>query len=329
MLQEISTLLESSTDTATASEGPPSSPEKKVPTRSSKRSMGCQVTFPQWRTALRTRGSQTVNVKVKAAPMMRSVAVQCQLLTPATTLSSSSNDDDGGDGDDSDYVCSGSTDSSDDSSSDCDEHESRRAGDAEEVDTRVSRLHVDGDPAQERYFLVAESSLASLLSRCSRCSGHATIVVQQKVGSLVVVTATCLEGHCTRWESQPRQGSMPWGNLRAAAAILFSGGGATHTLTLAAHLKMPLFNLRTYNKLQKCYLVPAVIETWRSEQQALLAATADESLVMGGDGRCDSPGFSAKYGSYTVMDLQRNRVLDVQLVQVCRFSSVYFVLVVT
>ena len=42
----------------------------------------------------------------------------------------------------------------------------------------------------------------------------------------------------------------------------------------------------------------------------------DEPLSLGGDGRCDSPGHSAKYGAYTFMDLEHNVVLDVQLEQV-------------
>ena len=39
-------------------------------------------------------------------------------------------------------------------------------------------------------------------------------------------------------------------------------------------------------------------------------------LVISGDGRADSPGPSAKFGSYTVMELKKGVVIDVQLVQV-------------
>ena len=40
------------------------------------------------------------------------------------------------------------------------------------------------------------------------------------------------------------------------------------------------------------------------------------ALVLGGDGRADSPGHSAKFGSYTMMELKKKIVLDLQLVQV-------------
>ena len=35
-----------------------------------------------------------------------------------------------------------------------------------------------------------------------------------------------------------------------------------------------------------------------------------------GDGRCDSPGYNAKYGTYTVMDVQTNNILDFSVVHV-------------
>ena len=42
----------------------------------------------------------------------------------------------------------------------------------------------------------------------------------------------------------------------------------------------------------------------------------NSTLVLGGDGRADSPGHSAKYGTYTLMELSHNIILDIQLVQV-------------
>ena len=39
-------------------------------------------------------------------------------------------------------------------------------------------------------------------------------------------------------------------------------------------------------------------------------------LVLGTDKRADSPGHSAKYGSYSVLEERINKVIDIQLVQV-------------
>ena len=38
--------------------------------------------------------------------------------------------------------------------------------------------------------------------------------------------------------------------------------------------------------------------------------------TVGGDGRCDSPGHCAKYGTYSLLELSCNRIIDFKLVQV-------------
>ena len=70
-------------------------------------------------------------------------------------------------------------------------------------------------------------------------------------------------------------------------------------------------------KHQKKYL-RAVERTYREQRSSLLDSIKAErkELILGGDGRCDSPGHSPKYGSYSLMDLEHNKILDSQLVQV-------------
>ena len=40
-----------------------------------------------------------------------------------------------------------------------------------------------------------------------------------------------------------------------------------------------------------------------------------QGLMLGGDGRADSPGHSAKYGSYSIIDLNKNKAITLKLVQ--------------
>lgn len=42
-------------------------------------------------------------------------------------------------------------------------------------------------------------------------------------------------------------------------------------------------------------------------------------LILGGDGRADSPGHCAKFGTYSMIELTHNVVLDIQIVQVSKF----------
>ncbi|CAG2211707.1 unnamed protein product [Mytilus edulis] len=82
-------------------------------------------------------------------------------------------------------------------------------------------------------------------------------------------------------------------------------------------MKLKGISERSVRRLQTAYTSCAVIYEFDSQQADLIASLQgpDKQVVLGGDGRCDSPGYSAKYGSYTLMDLNTNKILDIQLVQ--------------
>ena len=77
--------------------------------------------------------------------------------------------------------------------------------------------------------------------------------------------------------------------------------------------------LRTFFRHQHKYLHPLVSSVWKEQQPITFAKMNDngQTLILGGDRRADSPGHSAKFGSYTVMDSEQHKVIDIQLVQVC------------
>ncbi|CAC5422653.1 unnamed protein product [Mytilus coruscus] len=56
---------------------------------------------------------------------------------------------------------------------------------------------------------------------------------------------------------------------------------------------------------------------WFNHQQDYVRdiLQSGRSVVLGGDGRCDTPGHCAKYGSYNMIDLDEDTVADIQLVQ--------------
>ena len=89
-------------------------------------------------------------------------------------------------------------------------------------------------------------------------------------------------------------------------------------------LKVQCFSRQTYHKHQKNYLIPIVIKKWKEEQEQLVESLSnlEGGVVLSGDGRSDSPGHSAKYGAFTVIEQRVNKVLDVQLVQVSLLSTI-------
>ena len=75
---------------------------------------------------------------------------------------------------------------------------------------------------------------------------------------------------------------------------------------------------RTFYRHTRSYINPVKIQQWREHQEQLLDSLCEkeDGLVLAGDGRCDSPGYSTKFGSFTLTEQQINRVVDFQLVQV-------------
>ena len=103
---------------------------------------------------------------------------------------------------------------------------------------------------------------------------------------------------------------MGAGNLLVPAAILFSGSTFTGFSSMAEILNLPMVSESYFYKIQKEYLYPVVHSTYLLQQEAVLAFLKDEGLHLSGDGRCDSPGYSAKYCTYSIMDSVSDLILD-------------------
>ncbi|KAK1906064.1 putative chemoreceptor glutamine deamidase CheD 1 [Dissostichus eleginoides] len=80
---------------------------------------------------------------------------------------------------------------------------------------------------------------------------------------------------------------------------------------ISDYLKLPILCKSQFYALQKRYLFPVINETWISCQIGVLDGLSREpKIVLSGDGRCDSPGHSAKYGTYSLMDVDTGLIVD-------------------
>ena len=164
-----------------------------------------------------------------------------------------------------------------------------------------------------------------LFATCKLCSSVAVNVEKSICGSLLRIKQFC--GSCKQtwcWDSQPFLGSIPAGNILTSAAILYSGSLPTKALRIFQILKCPSISTTTYFRHQSKILQPVVEQAWFNHQSSLLQSISSQSrnLFLSGDGRADSPGHSAKFGSYTVIDVFCNKVVDFKLVQVYKHIAV-------
>ena len=59
-------------------------------------------------------------------------------------------------------------------------------------------------------------------------------------------------------------------------------------------------------------MIVPIEDYWGQKQEDILAKTSGRSLLLAGDGRCDSPGFSAKYCTYSLMDTDTNLIVHME-----------------
>ena len=189
---------------------------------------------------------------------------------------------------------------------------------------KSTELQDSGDPKTERKYIVFESALKELFKTCLDCGYSCTVYRRLTKGTLVEIEGVCNSdsSHRRSWRNQPSHQRLPLGNLLLSAAILFSGSSPVKVINALKFLKVEVFCLRTFFQIQTCYLIPAVDNVWFDERECVLSKIHG-SVSVGGDARCCSPGHTAKYGSYTLMDLSTNKILDMQLIQVrtCKYKT--------
>lgn len=178
-------------------------------------------------------------------------------------------------------------------------------------------------PTTEKTYIVFASCLRALFRVCIDCK-RSTKAVFSTIGSLLHVTVTCSTCELEwSWNSQPYVNGIPQGNLMMSASILFSGSLPTKALRVFQIMSCSCISNRTFFDHQKKYLHPAINNVWKEQQTSMLTLLQVEQkpLKLGGDGRCDSPGFCAKYGSYSFMEIDYNVVLDVEIIQVNNYVT--------
>ncbi|XP_040065676.1 uncharacterized protein LOC8030003 isoform X2 [Ixodes scapularis] len=169
-------------------------------------------------------------------------------------------------------------------------------------------------PDNNRVFLVAEVQFRQLFKVCPKCYASCQVSIECE-GTVVEVISKCPADHHSYWVNQDVVNQQPLLNLLLCAGILFAGCNPTASLRTLSSIGVQVVCEKTFFNLQRDHLQPAIDTVWSQEQAALLDQAKNRPLKLAGDGRADSPGFSAKYGTYSVLDLDTNKIVHFELVQ--------------
>ena len=181
-----------------------------------------------------------------------------------------------------------------------------------------------GNIQEERKFIVFESKLKEIFTRFVRCPNCWKNVQAAKLttkGCVAIIDSL----HCCKqpvhWQSQPFVRSMAAGNLLLSASILFTGNDYSNFSNIAKATNLQIFSQRNFLATQKKWLFPILNKKFNEHQQDVLNEVRNTEVTAGGDGRCDSPGHSAKYGTYSIVDTNTSKVIDFSLVQVTEVKN--------
>ncbi|XP_019722972.1 uncharacterized protein LOC109514372 isoform X2 [Hippocampus comes] len=167
-------------------------------------------------------------------------------------------------------------------------------------------------------YIVHERCLLELFEVCPVCQ-RITDVQTRSRSTFLSVAQQCR--HCRysrKWNSQPIVGDTPVGNLQLSAAVYTTGSSFFKLKKIFRAMRMKTFPYDTFRRHAQTYIEPAIVHKWKTEQADMLRRLSQQqNVIIGGDLllRSDSPGHSAKFGSYSMMDLRSNTIVDVQLLQ--------------
>ncbi|XP_052458985.1 uncharacterized protein LOC128017581 isoform X2 [Carassius gibelio] len=192
---------------------------------------------------------------------------------------------------------------------------SYEAGDPVAELSKTSGMDISRDYTDAKY-IVFESCLRELFKTCPFCTNECN-VQRRRLGTFVSFCQVC--EHCQytkKWQSQPMKGSTPVGNLQMSAAVYFTGGSFIQMHKICRAMNLQIHPFRSFRTHARMFLEPAVFHKWKMDQQAVFQSLQPlGKIALSGDMRADSPGHSAKYGSYTLLHPDSNKILDIQLIQ--------------
>jgi hypothetical protein len=178
-------------------------------------------------------------------------------------------------------------------------------------------------PENQMKFIVFEESLVKCFERCFKCDSVCAVRLESTVGTFCRISVTCSGdiNHAFVWSTGPLHNRLPVFHLMITSGILSSGLECAKVLRLFDSLNIPCIKRREFTDLQSAYVIPAVVSVWNREKTSLVQEIKGTSRCIASDMRVDSPGHTGLFGSGSSLDVEKNVILDTQIIKVLQRLS--------
>ena len=175
------------------------------------------------------------------------------------------------------------------------------------------------DKSREPKVIVYMNLLLQLFSVCRVESCGAAVdpanIETYERGACLVVSGVCNQNHTFKWSSSPMRGTghsaRPEINILLTVYTLVCGMHVDQVIDYFKHLQLSVPGSRYFYQMFSSLVYKCIWAYWLQMQASLLqkVKSSGRPLHIAGDGKYDSPGFSARYCTYYIMDLADRSIL--------------------
>ncbi|PIC30273.1 hypothetical protein B9Z55_021572 [Caenorhabditis nigoni] len=193
----------------------------------------------------------------------------------------------------------------------------------------VDEAEISEKPQQYNLILCEKEKLVKLLQKCWKCETRKTEMDIVYHGLNMNISVFCVSCQ-RRWywsntkkcerEQSGSNSKLSRIHILLTSAIITTGNGFQNVKQLFDVLKSPFFSARTFNRLKEKYVYEAVDIQYKKQANVvkeLLCETTDNNgtLNVMGDGSFDTPGHSALYCRYVIMEAVTKLVVEFEILR--------------
>ncbi len=188
----------------------------------------------------------------------------------------------------------------------------------EELDVvNGSRFVVSVDKLKE----LKGAHCAHLLEAGTVCGAKLNFATSQ-MASVCILSWNCINKHFGSWTSSEvlcynRYSPVYVNDMMLSSCILLSGNNFSKINLFFKFLNLHMPGDSTFCRIQRLFCLPEITNLWNN-MQGTVSSTLKEynDICLCGDGRNDSPGHSARYCCYVMMEQFSNVLMDIEVLDV-------------